>query len=183
MIIVDTRQLRAVEKRLGRVKDRAPKAISLAMNRTIRAGRTELGRGVRAAYLIKQSDVYATLSMRFASAGGMKAELRSKFSGMLPLIKFKVRPKQPGSRRPVHAQVKVGGGGTINRAFVPRMPTGYVGVFRRQGTGRFPIKELRTISVPIMVGQAEVKEPVGNKMAETFQKRIEHEIGRILKSA
>jgi hypothetical protein len=183
MIVIDTRELARVRRRLGKVKGGANKALSQAINRTVRSGRTELSRGVRAVYLIKQKDLYSTLKIRNASPGNLGAEIRSTYSGMLKLYDFKVSPKTPNSGQRVHAQVRVGGGGSISDGFIGQMASGHIGVFRRSGPSRLPVQELRTISAPIMISQADVSEPVGQKMDETFKKRIDHEISRLLAGA
>jgi hypothetical protein len=147
----------------------------------MKAGRTEIGRQTREVYLIKQKDLYSTLSMKLS---GMTGEIRSRYSGMLPLWDFKVSPRRSGGRRrPVHATVKKGGGGTLGRAFVGGMASGHVGVFARTGSSRLPVRELRTISAPIMMSQAEVAEPAMEKMAEVFDRRMDHEANRLLASA
>jgi Prophage minor tail protein Z (GPZ) len=182
-MVIDSKSLAKAQKTLGRISKGAPKALSLAMNRTVRAGRTEVSKQTRAVYSIKQKDLYSTLSVNFASAGSMRAEIRSKHSGMLPLFDFKVSPKRINSGRMLTASVRVGGGGSLGRAFIGQMKSGHVGVFARRGSKRLPIVEDRTISAPIMISQAHVAEPAMERMQEVFSKRLDHEIGRLLAAA
>jgi hypothetical protein len=183
MIVINTHELARVRRKLDKVKGGANKALARAMNRTVRAGRTELSRGVRAVYLIKQKDLYSTLKIRNASPGNLSAEIRSSYTGMLKLFDFKVSPRNPSRKATVHAQVRVDGGGSISSGFIGQMASGHIGVFMRRGSNRLPIRELRTISAPIMISQADVSEPVGRKMDETFKKRIDHEVSRLLQEA
>jgi hypothetical protein len=178
-VVIDTKALKRHARRLDKIKGGAPKAITSALARTMRSGRTEVTRQTRNIYLIKARDVQGSLTTRLA---GMQGEIRSKHSGMLPLIDFQVRPKKLYSGRLLHATVKKGGGGTLGRAFVGAMG-GHIGVFARSTGKRLPVRELKAISAPIMISQEPVAEPAMEKMNEVFQKRIDHEIGRLLKSA
>lgn len=204
-MVIDAKQLAKAQKTLGRIHKGAPKALSLAMNRTVKAGRTEISKQTRAVYTIKQKDLYGTLKVNYSSAGNMRAEIRSKHSGMLSLYDFKVTPKGINSGRTLNASVKVGGGGTLGRAFVAQMKSGHVGVFARvprkrtffqrvvsfvrgrgpdpRRSGRLPIRELPTISAPIMISQSNVAEPAMERMQEVFSKRLDHEMGRLLTNA
>jgi hypothetical protein len=182
-MVIDSKSLAKAHKTLSRIQGGAPKALSAAMNRTVRAGRTEVSKQTRAAYTIKQKDLYSTLSVNFASAGNMRAEIRSRFSGMLPLFDFKVTPRRINSGRVLTASVKVGGGGSLGRAFIGQMKSGHVGVFARRGPSRLAIVEARTISAPIMISQAHVVEPAIERMQEVFSKRLDHEMGRLLANA
>jgi hypothetical protein len=184
MITIDAKELRKFDKALGHIKGGTPKAVSAAMNRAIRSGRTELGKHTRAAFTIKQKDLYATLKFNNANPGNLNASIESRHSGMLPLYDFNVRPK---SRRKkptlLSANVRTGGGGTLGRAFVATMASGHTGVFARTGAKRHPIKELKTISAPIMVSQPDVGTPTRDAIAKAYEKRADHEINRLLREA
>jgi hypothetical protein len=182
MIVIDAKALQKHTRALATIEKGVPRALSAAMNRTVRQGRTEVSRQTRAIYLITQAKLYATLTIKNAGAGDLSAEIRSRHSGMLPLYDFKVSPKRPGGRRrPVHASVKKSGGGTLGRAFIADMG-GHTGVFARTTSSRLPVRELRTISAPIMVGQPEVAEPAIETMQEVFARRMDHEASRLLAS-
>jgi hypothetical protein len=100
---------------------------------------------------------------------------------MLPLSKFTVKPRGVTKRkRPLFAQVKKGGGGTLGRAF---NTYGGGGPFSRTSETRLPIKRLMTIGAPIMASQPSVGPETIKKMSETLGKRIDHEMKRVLASA
>jgi hypothetical protein len=178
-VVIDTKALKRHARRLDKIKGGAPKAITSALARTMRSGKTEVSKQARAIYLIKKGNLDATIATRHA---GMRAEVRSKHTGMLPLYDFKVTPRRldPRKRRTLHATVKKGGGGPLGRAFIGFFYSGHVGVFARATNKRLPIRELRAISAPIMISQEPVAEPAMEKMNEVFQKRIDHEINRLL---
>jgi hypothetical protein len=186
MITIATKDLQKFQRAIGHIKGAVPKALSAAMNRAIRSGRTELSKHTRAAWTLKQKDLYATLTIKNASAGNLAASIESKHSGMLKLYQFNVRPKgvqRRRDKRTLHATVRTGGGGTLGRAFIAQMKSGHVGAFARKTNKRNPLKELHTISAPIMISQPEVGEPTHKAIVETYQKRSDHEIGRVLAAA
>ena len=167
-------QLARLTKAIGHIKDGVPKAVRPAVWRALELGRTEIKREVRKAYVVKAGLINVRLQME-----GMNGTASVEHPGMLKLYDMKLNPKGVQTRKqkkPVFAQVKVGGGGTMPGAFVAQMQSGHVGVFIRQaGAGRNPINELHTISPPIMASQPAVGPAVN--------KRMDHELRRVLASA
>ena len=97
---------------------------------------------------------------------------------VIPLLKFNTRVNGSGQ---VVTQVKRSGSAeTLNRAFSASME-GHRGVYERVGASRFPVRELYGPATPQMIYSNEaVTDAVEEKMAETYEKRIDHEILRIL---
>jgi minor tail protein Z (GPZ) len=183
MITIAGKDMAKFQRALGHIKGGVGKAVSAAMNRAIRSGRTELGRHTRAAWAIKQKQLYATLKINNASPGNLAASIESRHSGMLKLHEF-TKPK--GVRKnpaTLRATVRVTGGGGLGRAFVAQMKSGHIGLFARTTEKRHPIQELKTVSAPIMISQADVGEPTEKAIVLAYQKRSDHEIGRLLRSA
>jgi hypothetical protein len=101
---------------------------------------------------------------------------------MLPLDKFKVQPRGMQHRkvkRVLYAQVKKSGGASLPNAFY--IPAG--GPFQRRGQSRLPIKRLLTIGASIMASQPNVGPAAGKAMGDALDKRIQHELKRVLESA
>jgi hypothetical protein len=78
----------------------------------------------------------------------------------------------------------------LDRAFKAKMGA-HTGVYERVGDGRFPVRELYGPSTPQMIATiAEAEESSGsqtttedsmeNLMAETYSKRLDHEVEAIL---
>ena len=136
---------------------------------------------MRERYIVKASTVREPLKIERASSSSPIAILRA-VGRVIPLSKFKIRPSKPtpGRSKPVTATVIKGKGGTIPKAFVARMPTGHVGVYRRKGRPRLPIMELYGPSVPQMIGNEEVMRALEEKAQQTLDERMEHEITRLL---
>lgn len=166
---------------LGHVKDAAPKAMANAVNRAVDTAKTEASRKTRETYTIKNKDVAATIRIRRASMANLTATVTSR-GGVVALSKFQVTPRQPQPKRkkPVIVRVKRGGGGPIPSVFVAKMQSGHIGVFSRAGKSRFPITQHYGPSVPQMIGNPSVKVWIEEKAAETLEKRLDHEINRVL---
>ena len=60
------------------------------------------------------------------------------------------------------------------------MKSGHIGIFERDTSKRFPITEIMGSSTAQMAHNAVVLEAVEKKTQEVVEKRIEHEITRIL---
>jgi hypothetical protein len=179
-IKIDPSQMDRLIRTVGHIQDGVPKVLAPAINRALEKGRTIVKREIRQIYLIKAKDI--PINVRRASRSNLSGAVVLK-QGMLDLAKFKVVPKGVQRRkvkRPIFAQVKKGGGGTIKHAFVPA-GVGYVGPFVRQpGAGRLPIKKLLAIGAPIMASQPTVAPPTIKAIGDTLALRIDHEMQRLL---
>jgi len=81
----------------------------------------------------------------------------------------------------VWAAVLAGNGRTpFQDAFIARMQSGHTGMFERDGSKRLPISEFMGPSTAQMAGNSIVLADVEEKAQEVINKRVEHEITRIL---
>jgi hypothetical protein len=181
MIELSIEHMERLEEALAEIPEKIPRAAARAINRAAYTARTEAARKAREEYVIKHGDVINTIKIYPASEEDLSASVISRGS-VIPLIKFKVSPKQPQPKRkkPLTATVKRGEGGPIARAFTAQMKSGYIGVFQRVGKPRLPIRQLYGPSVPQMLGSRSVSQWVEEKAQETLDKRLEHEISRAL---
>jgi hypothetical protein len=178
-LTIDASQTLKLIRTVGFIKNGIPRVLAPAINRTLDKGKTEVKREIRKVYVIKAKDI--PVAVRHASVSHLEGTLTLS-DRMLRLDRFKVTGGTRG--RPLYAQVKRGHGGIISSGFRATMPNGYFGPFRRKpGVGRLPIKQLLTISAPIMASQPSVGPAVNTAMGETLAKRIDHEIKRVLASA
>ncbi|MBU2701683.1 hypothetical protein Ga0466249_002802 [Sporomusaceae bacterium BoRhaA] len=170
-------QIERAEQLLGGIKDALPKAQASAINRSLTTARTEIVRSVRKEYVIKAEDVRNTIKVTNASAASPIGSIKS-MGGPIPLVKFdtskenpvRVRVKKSGAKKP------------IKHAFLQAMGNGYRGIFIRSGKARYPLKQLYGPSVPQMVGNETVMKSVEEKAIQTLDKRMDHEINRILEA-
>lgn len=179
VIDVDERSIRETQQRLGDFERRAPSAISNALNRGMANVNTNIKREVRKEYHIRAGDVNATLTKIRASRGSLSAGVLSK-GHLIGLDKFKISPKtvNPKRKTPITAAVKKSGGGKLGSAF-PADING-MKIFRRSGKSRLPINRLFGPSVPQMLDNEGMVHEIERQGQETFEKRLDHEINRIL---
>jgi hypothetical protein len=193
MIELTTAQVEKAQRMLSHLPDAAPEAMARAINRAAEAAKTEAARKVRETYIVRHKDVVDTIKISRASPTHLMARVISTGT-VFPLTKFRVTPKEPQPQRAaavrwkkarpfkVTARVKRGEGGPIKSAFVARMSSGHVGVFKRVSEARSPIQQLYGPSIPQMLDSKTVSEWVYEKARETMDKRLDHEITRILEA-
>lgn len=179
MITVTSSDIRRVEQRLGQYPKKAPVVIYRALNRAASGIKTNASKKAREMYRIKAKDVNQTFTVKKASKAQLAAAVISK-SGSMGLEKFKVNSSNPAARpKKFKAAVKKGGSlKEITRGFVANISG--IKVFRRTSKKRLPIDRLFGPPVPQMVNKKEVREFVEQQAAETYQKRLDHEIKRVL---
>lgn len=182
MIEFNADQIRRAEFLLGGIRDAIPRAQSNAINRSLTTARAEAIRIVRAEYIVSASAVRKTMTIKSATINNPSGTIVSVGSP-IALSKFDISPSRPNGKRktPLTARVKLGSGKkVIKHAFVAKVSSGHIGAFIRTGESRFPIKQLYGPSVPQMLGEKNVSKKIEEKAAETLDKRLEHEINRIL---
>lgn len=141
-----------------------------AVRNTLRAGKDELKTRIQARYTAKNP---MSLGKTKTTASALNGSLQVG-GGRNQLKKFIIRPSSRPRKMPpggVFANVVRGQGGMIRRAFLQRSG----GVFERVGTSRFPIKQLKTVSLPGMASR--VGEHVESRMAERLGIEISAAIG------
>lgn len=173
------------ETLLGEIKGALPKVQSNAINRSLVSARAEAVRSVRQEYAIGADAVRKTIVVRIASMANPVGCILSSGSP-IALSKFDVSPKRPQggkNQTPVTVRVKLAGGRKpIKHAFVAKVSSGHIGVFIRAGKKRYPIKQLYGPSVPQMLGSEKVSKKIEAKAMETLDKRLDHEINRVLEA-
>ena len=175
-----------IVQRLEGLADRMTirKAINLAAKRAAQTGVTMTKRGIAADYTIKQGDIANRVSVyQIGSALGMMIGMKISDTAR-PLSAFSFTPKKPNQKPPT-VEVKKGEKTTLTKgAFVAPVKAGekqHVGIFERIGESRLPIRQLPGPSVTGMFkANEEVHNKVWDAMFETFEKRVEHELERLL---
>lgn len=170
-----------VKKSLKQMDNAVRQAVLSSLNRASQRAKTETGRKVREKYIIKQKEVQETISVKKAKGNILQATLTSK-GHTIPLIRFGVTPKRKLKKAPRALKAAVYRGGAkkpIPGAFIATAGS-HLGVFKREGKKRLPIRELRGPAVPSMAANDEVREHVQRVYAEEMQKRLPHELDRTL---
>ena len=157
------------------------KAVGSALSRAAATGKTAAKQPVTKEYTISQSEFLArTRTINHfvrESSGGISVVFGFR-GNVIPLMKFNTRVNGSGQ---IVTQVKRSGSAeTLNRAFSAQMG-GHKGIYERVGVKRFPVEELYGPATPqMMYSNEEVTDEIERKVADTYEKRIDHEILRIL---
>lgn len=157
------------------------KAVGSALSRAAASGKTAAKGAVTKEYTISQSEFLArTKNINHfvrESSGGISVVFGFR-GNVIPLLKFNTRVGNDGH---VVTQVKKSGAAEVlDRAFSAQMG-GHHGIYERIGVERFPVEELYGPATPqMMLANEAVTDEIDAKMAETYEKRIDHEILRIL---
>ena len=157
------------------------KAVGSALSRAAATGKTAAKQPVTKEYTISQSEFLArTRNINHfvrESSGGISVVFGFR-GNVIPLMKFNTRVNGSGQ---IVTQVKRSGSAeTLNRAFSAQMG-GHKGIYERVGVKRFPVEELYGPATPqMMYSNEKVTDEIERKVADTYEKRIDHEILRIL---
>lgn len=172
------------ERLLMNIPGGLKKAVPRAINRAMESARTVGVQQARDQYTVKAKAVRSTIKLDRASSGRMVGVITSSGSP-ISLYDFKVNPKTVNGRRrsPIRVSVKKGQQTALSKGFIGRLGSGKTGVFERIGEKRLPIKMLYGPSAPQMLGNDNVADKIEKTAAETMDKRLDHEIGRLLDGA
>lgn len=182
MIEIDSKSVERVSLILSGVQNGPQRVFHSVINRALAVVKTTATKRIRTVYSISQSDIRAesNIRLKMSSAGNLAGEVL--FAGCkIPLYRFNVSPKEPGTGKKVRAAVLKSSTQTeFERAFIGGMGNGHKGMFERKRETRLPIRELYGPSVAHMAENSVVVEEIEKAAQETINKRVEQEITRIL---
>lgn len=182
-IRVTSSDAQAVHRALGRIPvEVIDAAFKRALSRAMTKAGVEASKGIRSVYAIKSGRVKEAMKKR--QTGPYSAQLT--FSSTRPTLGgFSPRQNSQG----VSVTVRKGQRSLIRGAFMPGgrlsqnryggLPVArgrYAGGQLVPGKSRLPITPLKTISVPVMLKQEDVIEPVMNATQEALRTTLEREI-------
>ncbi len=181
MIEITESQIERVHTILGMIPNGANKALNNTINRALTTFRSTSGKVVRAAYNIKASDIKNNQNMKMKRATPQDVEGSILFVGtVIPLIKFGVNPKEPARKKVSVSVLRAEGGKRLQSAYVANLGRYGAGVFERLTSKRESSQQLYGPSVAHMMENENVMSKAEAAAQETINKRIEHEISRIL---
>lgn len=180
MIEISAEQLNRIRLLLNGIYLGAHDAIYNVQNRAIGTIRSVASKEIRKTYKIKHSDLTSNQNIKVVRAGRSKLEASISFNGnLIPLVKFDVVPERP-QRKTVSASIrKSDGKKQLAHAYIANLRYG-VGVFERETSKRDSSRQFYGPATAIMVGDEAVLGRIEQAATETIDKRIEHEITRIL---
>lgn len=179
-ITIEPINIEQVERRLGAMKQKAPKALKLAVNDTARKARSRLAKEAQKTYAVKTAGFNRVMNIKFATNSNPTAVIHTK-GKKLPLAKFSIRGGTLGQGRyynPTLHRYQIGKGGISASGkvlkssgyersesaklkwFVANMGSGHKGIFvrndgvkRHEGSRDNPeISEKMGLSIPQMIG-------------------------------
>ncbi len=157
-----------------------PVAIARAMNRAIDSTKTEAARILKEQYTIRASSVKQSISVKKASKTELVAEFLSRSpKASLSMASYRYSPNRDTTGkafREVTAEIKKGSPFTVKNGFVWNGT-----VFRRTTNKRLPIEVKSGPTVPQLLGQENAFEELQKNAEEVFMKRLDHEVGALLK--
>ena len=170
-----------VTKLLAGIHGGVHRAVGSALARAAASGKTAAKRAVTEEYALSQSEFLSqtrNINHIVREASGRVSVVFGFRGYVIPLAKFNTRINSSGR---VVTQVKrANTAETLDQAFQAQMG-GHRGIYERVGAKRFPVRELYGPStVQMMHANERVMDKIEEKMAETYEKNIDHEILRIL---
>lgn len=169
---VKVENIAELKKEMAELPEMASKCVQAALKRTESKARTTVSKSVRTKYNFKAGRIKgAQKASKKRNRGPFGQSLDLIYKDRLPsLISFNARQFKYG----VKATVKKGNRASVRSAFI-QAANGGTAVFKREGGERYPIKALRTVSVPQAITNEEIEALMLNEIGDTFQKRLLHE--------
>lgn len=171
-----------INKIMAGIPGGAFKVTYSALKRAGQTAKTKAGQFAAAEYTISKGDFTRNVTEKVhteggGSAGGV-ASMSISFAGaVLPLLTFNTSFSRNGL---LTTQVKRNGGAdTLEHAFAARI-FGPIAVFERVGAPRFPVEQKFGPSTGHMMQNEKVTEEMDKTIRETFEKRVDHEMLRVL---
>ena len=153
-------------------------AVYDALKRAMSKGKKEGPHFAAARYTISQqkAESHVATKMRIQGGHGGVTGAYLIFSGStIPLIEFENSPGVGGVN--VHIKTE-NAGGEVAGSWYGRLPQ--MQIAKRVGRYRFPVKVQHGPSVPQMLANENVTTEMSDEMMDTFVKRMDHEMNRIL---
>lgn len=205
-ISLEGASLDRAQKLLAGIPDGLHKALKSAISRTTDAVRTHSSKAINSVYAISATNLRSNVNVKSTLKTSSDSVVGAiSFSGtLIPLFRFDVSPKMPtkdrsrteravvaGYWRKVNPgmpasghQLKSTARTRFDNAFIARMTSGHTGMFERTGgltsSGGHAIREIMGSSYSQMLANTDVQEDITAKASETFDKRMDAEINRIL---
>lgn len=172
--------LRQAEISLQHLPLQLPLAVSRSLNRAVSAGRTGVTREVRKEYTIKAGAVRESMSISMSNRNNLEGTIISK-GRPRSFSQYRLSPNRDTTgdkRKQPRVAVKKGGSLKPLGHFI------YQGkVFARLGKSRLPVEHRVGPAVPSLLKNDNVKTAVQTAMSDTFAKRLDHEVNRILEGS
>lgn len=177
---VDRSDLKYVQKKLRGMETKAPRVIKNAINHTAKEARKKLAAGAQGSYTVKSGGFNSRMKIQNATNGRLYAVIRAQ-DRTLTITRFHTSAPKSGGK----ADIVKGG---LKQLMGPRKIKAFKRnglIMQRKTEDRYPLKVLRSVSVPKMLekvykgerGVAGELEPV---IQRTLHDEIRKEIQRLM---
>lgn len=169
------------QKKLAGIENGFPRALHNALDRAAVSGEAQAAKAIRGQYFIKASDYKSyTKARRKVQSDVYGTQIAIDFAGQhIPLFMADVSMGSNG--RPSVRVMRGNAKAALDGAFVAKMKSGHIGIFAREGDDRLPINQLYAAATTQMMSANEaVQKAVDEKISDTFRKRLDHEVERLL---
>jgi len=177
---VGNKNLERANKVLAGIPGGVFRAAHAALKRSGETSKTKAGQFAAAEYTINKGTFMSNVSSKSrisGNSGGVISMSISYAGNVLPLLTFNTKYARNGK---IQAQVKRNGGAsTLQHAFAASI-FGPIAVFERVGSPRFPVEQKFGPSTAHMMQNDSVIEQMDETIRETYEKRMDHEISRVL---
>ncbi|HOQ07210.1 MAG TPA: hypothetical protein PLP87_05295 [Clostridiales bacterium] len=177
---VGANSLSRINKILAGIPGGIWKASYAALKRAGDTAKTRAGQFAAEVYTINKGDFMKHVHQKThikSEAGGIVSMSITYAGNVLPLLTFNTKFSRNGL---IQTQVKrEGATAVLEHAFAARV-FGPIGVFERVTEKRFPIEQKFGPSTAHMMSSEQVVEKMDATVRETFERRLEHEITRVL---
>ena len=179
----DEDMLRYVEKKLGAMKSEARRVLRNAVNKTAVSARVKLRQEAQKRYTVKAAGVNARIDIEKATLAAPSAALKVK-GRTLTMPRFRYTAPKGGVKAEI---IK---GKCLRTVEGPRRIKAFVArtqglVMQREGEERYPLKVLRSVSVPKMIemvydGRNITSTPLREEIDRLYRHYVEQETERML---
>lgn len=197
----DQNMLAKVERKLGRMKSEAPKALKNAINQTAKQARKDLASEAQKTYVVKTGGFNKAMKIKNASAGSLEATIKAT-GAPLPLKDFRISKAggqvkaqvlKSGSLKPlVKGNIKAFVNNIARRGQTRKRDTSkgakgtnvrHLAVAQRLAGDRLPIKTFYGNSIPVMIGnEKRVYGVVRPSIEEHLQENVDKQVRKILEA-
>ena len=179
MITVKTPNFNKILTKIKDLDKDTKKAFYRAQNKGVRKFRTEEGKEVRKIYTkVKKSDVTKATKLKLANMSNLNAQVRIK-GNLLSIQDSLLRTKRKTKKGTIKVNIKNNTTKALtpsgNKPFLMTV-NGKTIVMQRKTKKKYPLKQIKTLSIPQMLSNIEVSD----NLIKITEKTINDEFDRLL---
>ena len=177
---ISREDLRYVQRRLKRIETEAPKAFKNAINHTAKEARKKLAAGAQGAYTVKNGGFNSRMRIQNATNAKLYAVIHSK-DKPLTITRFHAAAPKSGGKADI---VKSGLKELIGPKQIKAFKRGGL-IMQRKSADRYPVKVLRSVSVPKMLekvyeGERGIEGALGPEIQRSLHDEIRKEVRKLI---